>query len=65
MQAYIQAVVDAQPKAKSVKQGTVTKTKGTSKRFVESVALASTMGKRIKIRRASLNLRKSAAALVE
>jgi large subunit ribosomal protein L1 len=60
--ALIQAVVDAQPAKQRTKGGkTGGKAKGTSMRYVEKVALSSTMGKSLKIRRMSLNLRKSIA----
>lgn len=61
--ALVQAVVDAQPakeRKKGGKQG-VGSVKGSSTRYVEKVSLSSTMGKALKIRRMSLNLRKSVA----
>ncbi len=58
--AFVQAVVDAQPAKKRSKAGkTGGKAMGTSVRYVEKVSMSSTMGKSLKIRRMSLNLRKS------
>ena len=58
--AFIQAVVDAQPAKKRSKAGkSGGKAVGTSVRYVEKVSMSSTMGKSLKIRRMSLNLRKS------
>ena len=60
--AFIQAIVDAQPAKKRTKGGkSGGKAVGTSVRYVEKVSMSSTMGKSLKIRRMSLNLRKSTA----